>query len=376
MMLAGLGLGLGLSGRVVNDVRSVASVVYSGLAVLIIARHPQHMVGWLFVMVGFFSALAELVSGLAQLAPYLRSGLMVGLIAWVGHLVWIPAFMIPITLVLLFFPDGRLPSRRWWPIAAATLAGIAGYAASLGFHPWPWEGQAIADPYNPFGIAGSERFFDGLSVVSLIFFGIGGIGCLAAVVVRFRRSQGIERIQMKWLVYAAVGGVPPLFLFLGNYENPIFRTLFLSLPTLFAGAIGLAILRHRLFDIDLIIRRTLLYGVLTALLAVVYFGSVIVLEGLLRGVTGGGSPLVIVLSTLIIAALFGPLRARVQRVIDRRFYRRKYDAARTLAAFGASARDETDLERLRERLLAVVDETMQPEQAGLWLAAREKGQTQ
>jgi len=146
--------------------------------------------------------------------------------------------------------------------------------------------------------------------------------------------------------------------------------------TLIPISVGLAILRHGLFDIDVIIRRTLIYSALTGVLALVYFGSVVVLEGLLRGVTGGDSPLVIVLSTLLIAALFVPLRGRIQQIIDRRFYRRKYDAAKTLAAFGAQARDETDLGRLSARLLAVVDETMQPERAGLWLARGEKGRTQ
>jgi len=192
----------------------------------------------------------------------------------------------------------------------------------------------------------------------------------ASMVIRFRRSEGVARLQMKWLVYAAALTIAALLLkdYLPLNTSIDSGTIILQVfPIVLAVVVGLAILRYRLFDIDLIIRRTLIYAVMTAVLGLIYFGSVVVMESLLRALSNADSPLVIVVSTLLIAALFGPLRARIQRVIDRAFYRRKYDAAKTLAAFGASARDETDLERLRERLMAVVDETMQPEHVGLWL---------
>jgi hypothetical protein len=206
-------------------------------------------------------------------------------------------------------------------------------------------------------------------------------------VLRYRRaSTPLERQQTKWsllgLFFLAIA-CPFWFLFFGGGLTipPGPSRLLASLGgwlantfliTILPVTLAIAILRYRLWDIDLVIRRTLVYAALTAILALVYFGSVVILQGALRGVTGSESPLVIVLSTLLIAALFAPVRARVQRAVDRRFYRRKYDAARTLAAFAASARDETDLARQRERLLAVVHETMQPANVGLWLRGDRK----
>jgi len=384
MLLAGFVLGISISARLVNDIRSISSIVYSVLAVLIISQHPRHTVGWLFLFVGFFSALGELTEGLEILVLRLAfdSELFHGLINWVDHLAWIPAFMLPISLVLQFFPDGRLPSRRWWPITAAAIMGMCGLAISYGLRPWP--GAGIFDTYNPFAIPGSEGFFDLLFNLSLFPLSIGIIGSLVMVVVRFRWSQGVERTQMKWLVYTAFTGITALLLsrfvisFLINPSrgwrilsdpNPIADFIFLSLPILFAGTIGIAILRYRLWDIDIIIRRTLQYGLLTGLLALIYFGGVVLTQSIFSTLTGNAdSPLITVISTLSIVVLFSPLRTRVQNFIDRRFYRAEYDAERTLAQFAATARDEVDVERLTDALLGVIEETMQPESLSLWLA--------
>jgi hypothetical protein len=365
MVLAGLVLGIAFSGSLVNGDLVAAAVLYSVLGMLIIVRHPRHTVGWLFLIVGFFSALGKVAASLliGKVEPVLNSALVRALIELAIGLAWIPAFLIPISLVLLYFPDGRLPSRRWWPIVVAMLMGMCGYASAT-FHPWPWAAQGILDTNNPLGIPGSEGLIELTLTLSNAFIAIGLIGSLVALVVRFFKSTGVERTQMKWLVYTAVVGISLLLLL---NKNPIGDIVFLSLPTLFAVAIGIAILRYRLFDIDLIIRRTLIYSVLTGLLALTYFGSVLVLEGLLRGVVSGDSQIAIVLSTLVIATLFVPLRGRVQAFIDRRFYRRKYDAARTLAFFGARIRDETDLEQLSDQLVRVVEDTMQPALVSLWL---------
>jgi hypothetical protein len=347
----------------------VGAAIYTLLAMLIIYRRPRHTIGWLFIGVGVFSALNGLPNGLRFLQASSDSDLNVGLIVWAGHLVWIPAFLIPITLVLQLFPNGHLPSRRWWPISTATIIGLLGYATSLAFHPWPWEAQGILDSYNPLGITGSETFLSLTATLSFFLLTIGSIGTLAAVVVRFRRAQGSERQQMKWLVYTAVVGLLALFIImvLAGFDSPIFNLLFLSLPTLLAVAIGIAILRHRLFDIDIIIRKTLVYATLTTLLAVVYFGVIVLLQSVLEAISGQQSAISIVISTLIIAALFAPLRRRVQDFIDRRFYRRRYDAEKTLSAFSQFVRNETDLEALTVELLRVTKETMQPEQVTLWL---------
>lgn len=185
------------------------------------------------------------------------------------------------------------------------------------------------------------------------------------MVVRFRRSRGIERQQMKWFLYAAA----PILLFpvLDHLPGPlsgvVFGVVLIGMPT----AIGIAVLKYRLYDIDVIINRTLVYGVLTASLAVVYLGGVVLLQALFRTLTGQESQFAVVASTLAIAALFGPLRRRVQELIDRRFYRRKYDAAKTLEDFSTRLRDETDLDWLEDNLVGVVRESMQPTHVSLWL---------
>jgi hypothetical protein len=191
------------------------------------------------------------------------------------------------------------------------------------------------------------------------------IGAVASVVVRFRRSRGAEREQMKWFVCAVA---PMLVIPIGDYLPGIigsvaFAGVLIALPT----AIGIAVLKYRLYDIDVIINRTLVYGSLTATLVVVYFGGIVLLQRVFVVLIGEQSTLAVVASTLLIAALFTPLRRRIQAFIDRRFYRRKYDARKTLEAFSATLRDETDLDALSDDLVGVVRETMQPAHVSLWL---------
>jgi hypothetical protein len=191
---------------------------------------------------------------------------------------------------------------------------------------------------------------------------IGLLGALLSVVVRYVRSGDIERRQLRWFLFV-LAFFPISFLVESVLGDLIVAAVIIALP----AAVGIAILRYRLYDIDIIIRRTLVYSVLSLLLAAVYFGSVVLGQALFERMAGGQSPLVIVLSTLIIAALITPLRRRVQRFIDRRFYRSKYDAARTLAEFAQHARDEVSLEALTVEVMRVVQETMQPASASLWL---------
>jgi hypothetical protein len=231
-------------------------------------------------------------------------------------------------------------------------------------------------------VMGLVAYFPALSVPSslgetllAVWFPVWQFSVLAFVFHRFvRHADSVQRQQLKWVVFGIAVGLP---LLAASYTLPavvsgssgaIWGDL-LGRVALLVGfaSVLVAILRYRLWDVDVLIRRTLVYSALTSVLALLYFGSVVVIQGLLRGLTDGESPMVIVVSTLIIAALFGPLRARVQQVIDRRFYRRKYDAARTLAAFAASARDETDLARLSDQLQQTVQDTMQPERVSLWL---------
>jgi hypothetical protein len=349
---------------------AVGAIVYSALAVLIVSRHPRHTVGWLFLIVSFFCAQVLFLGGLQAMAQELpiNAALVRGLIHSAGNVVWVPMYFIPLTLILQFFPDGRLPSRRWWPLTLAATVMIATTFAQDAFTPWSASEVASVGTNNPFAIpavaaflAATAGLFEAISMIAVA-------GSVAAVVVRFFRAQGSERLQMKWLVYTAVVGITAILALgtLGDPESLILNNIFFAFPILLAIAIGIAILRYRLFDIDVIIRRTLQYTLLTGILALVYFGLVVLLQTLFAEVSQESGILTVV-STLVVAALFAPLRRRVQQFIDRRFYRRKYDAEQALAQFATHARDDVDVEKLAASLLEVVATTMQPESVGLWL---------
>jgi hypothetical protein len=319
------------------------TIIYAVLALLIITRHPRHTVGWLFLAVSFFTA--------GQVgANAIGDGLsgVNGLVTMAQEVFYIPALFIPITLVLQFFPDGRLPSRRWWPVTAFTLILVT--VPFLYSSTFPLVRSDASALYET--ISGS------LSVFIIL-------GSLIMVIVRFIRAQGTKRLQMKWLAYTAV--ILILTLVLLPHDTPVSNSLFITAPTILSLAVGVAILRYRLWDIDLIIRRTLVYSIVTALLAGMYFGGVVISQRVLVAITGQESPLAIVLSTLAIAALFTPLRNRVQRFVDRRFYRQKYDAEQTLEAFSQTMRDEVDLDHMTAELVTVVNSVMQPQEISLWL---------
>jgi len=234
---------------------------------------------------------------------------------------------------------------------------------------------------NPSGIQALAGANDLIwNVLQLLFLAVA-LPCLASVVVRYRSAQGTERAQIRWFAYAAFL-VPAVFLVVSlrpfqssadllqvttDLEQLATGMIFSLAIAAFPVAVGIAILRYRLWDIDNLINKTLVYGLLTVALAAFYFGCVLLLEALLRPIVGENNDLAIVISTLLIAALFLPLRRAIQAAIDRRFYRRKYDAARTLEAFSAGLRDEVDLDSLTSRLLEVVEETMQPAHVSLWL---------
>jgi hypothetical protein len=340
--------------------QSGPSLLYLGLGLLLFLRRPRDpgalLMAAVFVINGTQGGQITPVAGhspphtLGEALP-LAFGLL-------------NEWAVPLAFYLL--PDGRFVPRwtRW--LALALLLFLAPH-------------YLLRDtPFDPYTYP--------------TLLGVYGIGSIVTFVYAplyryFRVADAAQRQQLKWalagilatplawvislvvhLLFPAVGQPTALGL---RYELAYMAW---SLPLYLLGplGIGFAVLRYRLWDIDVIIRRTLVYSVLSAVLALIYFGSVIVIEGLLRGVLGGNSPFAIVLSTLVIAALFGPLRARVQRTIDRRFYRRKYDAARTLAAFGAQARDVVELEQLEGQLVQVVDETMQPASVGLWVRKRDR----
>ena len=283
-----------------------------------------------------------------------------------------------IFLIPLYFPTGRPPSARWnWVSRLAIGMWLFFILVAPFIEPLVPLNEAWTLP-NPIG-------FIPMDVVNGPFMIVWGIGLVTVVgssvvslYVRYRRAQAVERQQIKWLLYAGALFVAVYVLGLftvSTNESPInvlgnllFNTAILAIPV----AIAVAILRYRLYDIDVIIRRTLQYALLTGLLALVYFGSVLLLQSLVQTVAGQShSPVVIVTSTLAIAALFNPLRKRIQDFIDRRFYRKKYDSELALVQFAVTARDEVDLEQLVGVMLGVVENTMQPERVSLWLSEQE-----
>jgi hypothetical protein len=341
---------------------------------LIASRHLTNLVGWLLCLFGLvisishFSAEYAIYALLAQ-PDSLPAG---------EALVWIASWILPIIIGLsvfyiLLFPTGRLPSKRWRWLAWLTVAFIIVGVIFSAFSSGALMG-ILGSIRNPLGIEGFTNIYRAvLYTISPVLLGAAAL----AVYVRLRRAIGVERQQIKWFVYAAAAsviGTNLAYLIPGVIDTPLWfeRVGFaLNIATIPAipVAIGIAILHYRLYEIDILINRTLVYGSLTAMLLSVYFGGVAATEGIFRTLTGHEQQpqLAIVVSTLVIAALFNPLRRRIQGFIDRRFYRRKYDAAKTLETFSAKLRDETNLDALRDEVVRVVQETMQPAHVSLWL---------
>ncbi len=329
---------------------------------LIASRRPGNPMGWLWLSYGMGFALSSLADAYITYARMVDSEPIP--VSWPIFLLSAMGWAVSVILVpflLLLFPDGRLPSPRW---RFAAWAYVATIAAILALVPLRFD-----IPQNPLGISGpvGEAVVFVTSAGAYVVFAAIVVSALS-LMLRYRRAAGVERQQLKWIAYAAaLVGV----WIVGDVLFPFGFALLNLLGTVaFSGlyvAVGVAILRHRLYDIDRIINRTLVYGSLTVLLASAYIGCVIGLQSVLRALTGQESTLAIVASTLAIAALFGPLRRRVQGFVDRRFYRRKYDARKTLDALSAKLRDETDLEALNGELLVVVSETMHPEHVSVWL---------
>jgi hypothetical protein len=356
------------------------AVGYSVIGAIIASRLPSHPIGWICCAVGFTGAVEHLSGEYAVYALLAHPEALMGgkAMLWLQGWFWILMFGI-IVFLLLLFPNGRLPSSRWrwfvWFSVALTLlaAILAVISPDVGLDILRSSGSGHISFANPLGVEGLPNIF---RLVQTLVLALGPVAA-ASVVVGRRKARGIERQQIKWLLYAGT------IFFVGNIlKNTVFSPLGGVSWGLWVGyllvavgglggpvAIGVAILRYRLYEIDTLINRTLVYGALTASLVLVYFGGVAASEAILRALTGQEQQpqLAIVVSTLVIAALFNPLRRRIQSVIDRRFYRRKYDARKTLEAFSAKLRDETDLDALSDDLVGVVSETMQPTYVSLWL---------
>ena len=352
--------------QAINVVGTIGAPILGGI---VASRRPKNPIGWMWLGIGMGIALSSFAGSYATYA--LDSGSLPAPRA-VGTVVagtgWIVSFTL-IPLLLLLFPEGRLPSPRWKSVAWAV---VAAGALALILSPFVPGRSGFAPVQNPFsvgGTAGVTIFV--LAYASVMVILVAVVPSALSLVFRYRRASGVERQQIKWFAFAAVlfGSLIPLDL-LGLDEplGDVFWSLLNNVTTVGVyAAVGVAILRHRLYDIDVIINRTLVYGAITVSLALVYLGSVVSLQALFRALTGGGTQLAIVASTLAIAALFSPLRHLVQSFVDRRFYRNKYDARKTLTAFGARLRDEVELDHLADDFVAVVERTVQPAHASLWL---------
>lgn len=359
-----------------------AFTAFAAIGALIVSRYPRHPVGWIFITIGLGTALGNLTQQYAIFALFTdpRRLLPAGVAsAWLGGWLW-PASMGSIMFLPLLFPNGRLPSPRWRPLLWAGGVALLAAVGPFLFKPGPVD---IGEQYpvaNPLGIPGSGPLLDAIQFAGLVVLVIVLVGGTVGLLVRGHRSRGQERQQLKWFGYAAafmlitVITAQPLTerLLPGGLEYEVSSFLFgVGIAALPAGT-GIAILRHHLYDIDIIINRTLVYGALTTVLALVYIAGVAGVGSFVRAATGQDkNNLVVAASTLVIAAMFRPARARIQSFIDRSFFRRKYDAAKTLELFSTRLREEIDLESLSKELLVVVQDTMQPAQVSLWLRERE-----
>jgi hypothetical protein len=358
---------------------TVVSVSYPALGLLLASRRPEHPIGWLFCAAGLVVGLEQFCGEYAIYALLAHPGSLPGgqAAAWVYAWVYVPFTAFCAFLVLLF-PDGRLPSRRWLPFA--WLVGIATVAFATVSALWPGPTCDVCAIEKPLGI----ETLEGVSALDYALmetlFYLLGLPVMASLYLRFRRASSVERQQIKWFAYAAtvvvLGGICRSFLgHIVHSATGAWWAWWIGQDILtvgFAGtaiAMSIAILKYRLYEIDILINRTLVYGSLTFFLAAVYFGGVATVEAIFRVLTGQEEQpqLAIVVSTLVIAALFNPLRQRIQSFIDRRFYRSKYDARKTLEAFSAKLRNDSDLDALSDDLVGVVRETMQPAHVSLWL---------
>jgi hypothetical protein len=346
------------------------TVSFSIIGALIASHRPENPIGWIFLTDGI---LYGLLSGADLYAIYALltnpGALPLGAEAsWLAQWIWAPGLGLILVFLPLLFPNGHPPSHRWRPVAWLGGLSMGLICVLISIVLWPDRGPAlVTGDENPSLVMHVLVDF----IASSMLF-VAGLGAVISLFVRFRRSRGEERQQIKWFASAAALTLVWIIVFgqstRGLPEVIVALANLLVIPSI-PIATGIAILRYRLYDIDLLINRTLVYGSLTATLALVYFGSVTATQTIFQTLTLQEKlpQLAVVGSTLVIAALFMPLRRRIQSFIDRRFYRRKYDARKTLEAFSAKLRDETDLDALSKDLVEVVRETMQPARVSLWL---------
>jgi hypothetical protein len=368
-----------VAGIVTSTLLELVVLGFVALGLIVANRRPRNPVGWIIAGAGVTASASDFVESYAVYALITDPGSIPGgeVMAWVSNWIFIPVIFAAPAMLFLLFPDGNLISRRWrpvfWIVILTTFAAMVSSFLQPVMNEAPFEGVVnplVADPPRALLAPLSYIGWPGMAASFLV--------AALAMILRLRRSRGVERQQLKWL--AAAAAVLPLAsatgvasYYLGYEWIAGFLSIFSIIPIFLAA--GYAVLRYRLYDIDVIINRTLVYGSLTVSLALVYFGGVTATQQLIRALTGQQAlpQLAVVGSTLAIATLFNPLRRRIQASIDRLFYRQKYDAKKTLDTFSARLRDATDMDDLSKDLVAVVRETVQPAYVSLWLKTSESG---
>ena len=344
-------------------------VTSTSVGLVVTLNRPSNPIGWIFFGVGITGTIADTTAVYSSYRLVVRqqASFFAELSGWIGDWLWIPMFGAVAVGLFMLFPNGHFLSSRWRWVAVFSALVTLLVTLTTSFYPGPLQ----STPYltNPLGFEILDTLLP-IPIESLPAFMILPLGAAAAsLVFRFRRASGQERQQVKWLAVSAVALVIVVPFNILPYKIVQYATIaaVCTVPV----ASGTAILRYRLYDIDLIINRALVYGALTVSLGVTYFVGVVLFQTAFGSITGQDSPFALVASTLAIAALFQPMRRRTQSLIDKRFYRRRYDAARTLAAFAIAIRDEVDLGRLSAAVVAAAEETVQPAHVSLWLRGRE-----
>jgi hypothetical protein len=383
-LLCGASLTLGVLGLVLESLNGhpitdsmlvgivLLAITFPLVGAVVAARRPRNPLGWIFCVIGLSYGLT--VTGEAYAVYALRTvpGALPGggLMSWLGNWAWAPGLGLLVTFALLLFPDGRLPSHNWRPVAWLSAASIV-LSCGLGAA-WTWPQRSLAVLESEVeGLEHAPRLVHMLVQAGVPLMLVCGLASVVALLVRLRRSRGVERQQLKWFTFAGAVTFAALVLLLfpsqygwiGPVSPLVTAPILVSMPV----AAGVAILRYRLYDIDRLINRTLVYGLLTALLGGLYAGLVLVFGQVFGGIGDSPPSWVVAGATLTVAALFQPARRRIQGVVDRRFNRRKYNAVKTIETFSARLRDQVDLDTLATELLAVTDKTMQPTTVSLWL---------
>jgi hypothetical protein len=369
----GVALEAAIGGSVINALSAASLISYAVVGALILAAHPRHAIGWILLGAGVGFGVFTITDRYAT-AAHAHPGLPFGpAVESLSQASIFPLSVLVLVSLFVLFPDGRAPSRRWRRVLWVTLAlALLSFAQFL-LTPGRPSGSIWENPFGLPGVAGAAVSHASPAVeflaVAMLVPAVGGM------VARLRRSRGVERQQYKWIASGSVAVAFAFACFLPfagttSTAQNIALGLVIVAMAMIPVTIGIAVLRYRLYEIDVIVRKTLVYGALTVVLGAVYLGGVVVLGGAVRSLTGQSNALVVTLSTLGVAALFRPLLGRIQALVDRRFYRGRYDGARALQAFAGRLREEVDLGEVEHEVHGVLAATVQPASASLWLRDR------